>query len=214
MNLLRMAWIEARALHRVLGFWLWGLLLAWLLLTRVQEPVFFRRRGVPFYWASVEAVLVWALALLPLIWRLAQGHAAALWTLQRTRSHPAKIIASWFAIVGYGVLTWCITGLAGIALDGLYGIAPQWTRLLGAAAACLPPLLVLGAMAPGLALVHLGRTQTVFTWLVLMALVLHFLWPGWRSDRPLVDLLGVLQATVAGLFLSLAATYHRVRVAS
>ena len=101
--------------------------------------------------------------------------------------------------------------MAGIALDACYGIAPEWNRLLGTAAACLPPLLALGAVAPGLALVPLGRTQTVFTWLLLMALVLHFLWPGWRSDWPLVDLLGVLQATAAGLLLSLAVTLHRVR---
>ena len=172
MNPLRMAWIEARALHRVLGFWLLGLLIAWLLLTRLQEPVFFRRRGVPFYWASVEAVLVITLALLPLIWRLGQGHAAALWTLRGARSHSGKIIASWLSIVGYGVLTGCIVGLA---------------------------------------LLPLGRTQTVFTWLVLTALVLHFLWPGWRSGRTLVDLLCVLQATAAGLLLSLAVTLHRAR---
>ncbi len=211
MNPLRMAWIEARALHRVLGFWLLGLLIAWLLLTRLQEPVFFRRRGVPFYWASVEAVLVITLALLPLIWRLGQGHAAALWTLRGARSHSGKIIASWLSIVGYGVLTGGAVGLAAITLDSIYGLPPEWGQLLRIAATCLPPLLVLAALAPGLALLPLGRTQTVFTWLVLMALVLHFLWPGWRSDRTLVDLLCVLQATAAGLLLSLAVTFHRAR---
>ena len=211
MNVLRTAWIEAKALHRVLGFWLLGFLLAWLLLIRLQEPEFFRRRGVPFYWASVEAVLICALALLPLIWRLGQGPSAAVWTLRAASSQICKIISSWLSIVGYGVFIAAIIALAALTLDRIYGSSPTWVPPLGVAAGCLPPLLVLAALAPGLALVPLGPTQTVFVWLLVMILVLNFLCPGPAVDRPLVGVLSVLQATAAGLLLSLAVTLHKVR---
>ena len=211
MNVLRMAWIEAKALHRVLGFWLLGFLVAWLILTRLQEPEFFRRRGVPFYWASVEALLICTLALLPLIWRLGQGPAAAVWTLSRASSQLGRIVSSWLSMVGYGVFMAAVVALAAVTLDSIYGSPPGWAPPLGMAAACLPPLLILAALAPGLALVPLGRTQAIFVWLVMMALVLHFLWPGPVVVRPLVGVLSVLQATAAGLLLSLAVTLHRVR---
>ncbi|MHC5069805.1 MAG: hypothetical protein ACYTGO_04895 [Planctomycetota bacterium] len=209
--MLRIAWIEAKALHRVLGFWLLGFLLAWLLLIRLQEPEFFRRQGVPFYWASVQAVLICAFALLPLIWRLGQGPTAARWMRRGALRHIARIVASWLSIVGYGVFLGGVVGLAAITADSICGVAPGWSQLLGIAASGLPPLLVLAALAPGLAQLPLGRTQTIFTWLVLMALVLHLLWPGWAWDKPLVDVLSVLQATAAALLVSLAVTLHRVR---
>ena len=211
MNVLRTAWIEAKALHRVLGFWLLGFLLVWLLLIRLQEPEFFRRRGVPFYWASVEAVLICALVLLPLIWRLGQGPAAAVWTLRRASSQIGRILSSWLSMVGYGTFIAAIVALAALTLDSICGFPPAWAPPLGLAAACLPPLLILAALAPGLALVPLGRTQAIFVWLVMMALVLDFLWPGPAVDRSLVGVLSVLQATAGGLLLSLAVTLHRVR---
>jgi len=211
MNVLQTAWIEAKALHRVLGFWLLGFVLAWLILTRLQEPEFFRSRGVPFYWASVEALLICTVALLPLIWRLGQGPAAAVWTLCRASTQIGRIISSWLSIVGYGALVVAVVALSTVTLDSIYGSPSGWGPPLGLATACLPPLLILAALAPGLALVPLGRTQAIFAWMIVAALVLHFLWPDPVAVRPLVGVLSVLQATAAGLLLSLAVTLHRVR---
>lgn len=211
MNVLRTAWIEAKALHRVLGFWLLGFLVAWLLLIRLQEPEFFRRRGVPFYWASVQALLVCALGLLPLVWRLGRGPAAVVWTLRGATSQIGRIISSWLSIVGYGSLVATLVAAVGLALDSILGGPLEGLAALGGIAACLGPLMVLAALAPGLALLPLARTQTIFVWLVLMTVVLQFLGPGPAPERPLVGVLSVLQATAAGLLLSLAVALHRVR---
>ncbi len=211
MNVLRSAWIEAKALHRVLGMWLLGFLLAWLLLIRLQEPAFFRRRGVPFYWASTEALLTLGLALLPLIGRLAQGGSATAWAVRCSSAHMVRILSSCLSTVGYGVFVTAVTAAFAFALDSIAGGPRDWRPTLHLAGACLPPLLILAAVAPGFALLTMGRTQMIFVWLVAAALVLHFLWPGPVVDKPLVGLLSVLQATAAGLLLSLAATLHRVR---
>lgn len=211
MNVLRTAWIEAKALHRILGLWLLGFLLAWLLLIRLQEPEFFRHRGVPFYWASAEALVTCALALLPLIWRLGQGPAAISWSLHAASTLLGRIIASWLAIVVYGVCLTTLAATAAISLDSMFGAPLAWAAPLRLAASCLPPLAILAALAPGMALLPLGRTQAIFVWLLVTASVLNFLWPGPAPDRALVGLVSVLQATAAGLLLSLAVTLHRVR---
>ena len=104
-----------------------------------------------------------------------------------------------------------VTGLISLTLDSILGGSSDWFATLGGTAASLGPLMVLAALAPGLALVPLAPTQTIFAWLVLMAVVLHFLGPAPAAERSLVGVLSVLQATAAGLLLSLAVALHRVR---
>ena len=72
----------ARSLGRSLGAWPALVLLFWTLLLKLQEPGFFRRQEVPFYWESLTVMSMVVVGALPLAWRLSQGPDAALWTLR------------------------------------------------------------------------------------------------------------------------------------
>ena len=83
---MRPSLITAKTLGRTLGPWPFLFLVVWALVIRIQEPPFFLRQGVAFFWSSQRAMLLLGIGLLPLAWRLSQGADGAVWVLRTARS--------------------------------------------------------------------------------------------------------------------------------
>jgi hypothetical protein len=227
--MLRRAFLGSLILSRTLGPWPFLLVLVWCLGTKLQEPSFFAGQGVPFYWASVEAVLIVAVGLLPLTWRLSQGFEACRRTLRQAASPVDQVGAIWLAHLLYGGVLLLAGAVIAVAADyiTLQSIIDlRWGAAAGAATGSVACLLVSSSLAPALAL-QPGSTPTVIcAWLMVLACQLLFFLPTGQAElagelsefsrAPFAPsapsgILSVLLATLGGLAVSLAHAYHRLR---
>lgn len=208
-SLLRRAGTGARVLLRSLGPWPFVFFALWAVATRLQEPEFFRRQSVPFFWAGASAVLALALALIPLLWRLALGDGLDGW--ERVRAGALRhVLATWLGQVFYGLLLIGGATLLFLTVDRICGSEFRLGAAAASAARALPFLLVITSLGPGLAALQ-GSTGTVAAiWCAVAATVLTLL-PGaspllaeagenqpWRvASDPLSGILGGLALSVA-----------------
>lgn len=229
MSLLRRASLGTSILSRTLGPWPFLLVLVWCLVTKLQEPSFFARQNVPFYWASVEAVLVATVGLLPLVWRLSLGFEASRYTLRRAASPLDQVGAIWLSHVAYGgiVLGVGLATAVGVECITLQSISSvPWAGLLDAAGASAACLLVCSSLAPALALQPGSTPAVACLWLMVLACLLQFFLPSAGAElagelsessrtpfapRAPSGILSGLLATLGGLAVSLAHAYHRLR---
>ena len=222
MSLLRPSLLGAKILGRSLSIWPFLLLACWAALIKFQEPAFFAHQGVPFFWPSQLAMTMLVVGLLPLAWRLTQGFEAAVWTLQSARSVRLAVLSTWLGVVGYGaVLILCALAFS-ITASWLVSVTPYripipWADLAAVVLSSAEFLLVIASFAPALALTPWSTPTIVVVWLPVLAVGIHFFGPPEFSDPSsaatmLSGILSALLATLGGLAVSLAHTYHRLRL--
>jgi hypothetical protein len=160
--------------------------------------------------------------LLPLAWRLTQGFEAAVWTLQSARSVRLAVLSTWLGVVGYGAVL--ILGALAFSLAASwlasvtsYRIPIPWADLATVVLSSAEFLLVIASFAPALALTPWSTPTIVVVWLPVLAVGIHFFGPPEFSDPSsaatvLSGILSSLLATLGGLAVSLAHTYHRLRL--
>lgn len=162
MRILRGAWLEARALHRRLWIAVSVGFAGWVLLVHVQQP-----EGDPFFWASIEAVWLLWLAMLPWLWLALRGNGATDWCLRASRQLGDGVLAAWLGVVGYGLFT---TLLAITLLFTVYSIIGGHTLspclALGLESVLL--LVPLAAFAPGVACLALPIHTSALVWTLLL----------------------------------------------
>ena len=220
-SVLRPSIITAKTLGRTLGIWPFLFLIVWALVIRIQEPPFFARLGVEFFWSSQQAMLLFGVGLLPLAWRLSQGAEAAKWVLRSARSGGLPVLSTWLGIVIYGgsLLVCGIFASAMIEMLTLHRMNEQpfpWDRALSAMLHAGAFLIVTASLAPGLALVPWSTTMVIFLWLPIQALALQGFGPSKFLEvsgaaTAVSGIVSTLLATLGGLAVSLAHAHHRLR---
>jgi hypothetical protein len=184
----------------------------WILLAWIQEPVFLRRSGAPFFWDSVEAALSVVFLLLPLVWLLARSPAASESVL-RAAARPFRVIAiSALSIIGYGMSLAFLASLFAWSLDLLRG-AQSAGMALGCALRGLGLLAPLASLAPGLAFSSLSAQGSTVSWLVIAVSYAALIGPGPTGILTWSEIAApALLSTAAGLLLSTAIIRHRIKV--
>lgn len=206
--------LEARAVARMLGVWPWVALLAWPVMVKLQEPDFFRRDGVPFYWASLQAILLVGSGTLPLALRFAHGSELPRWSQQVGRSAAQPSLSSWVGVVAYGtaflvpILLWFYT-----VERILPGRAAPWMTALQTGGAAFGFLVMFASFSGLLTQMQAHTVTVVFCWSVLLILALQ-LFPfaetardfsaSERNSARILGILSTLCATLGGLAFSLA----------
>ena len=192
------------------------LLGVWAIWIKVQEPVFFQRQGVPFYWSSVLAMLWLVLGLLPLVSRLTQDVDGTLWALRSTRCIPGHVLGWFLAHVWYGTLLIGVVLALSFSVESIWGQEVQVAQAWATGFAALAVLLVTAALAPAFALIRASTGTLVGVWLAVQALCLHGF--GFKISGTPVASLGfsgivcTILATLGGMSISLAISNHRLRI--
>lgn len=220
----RRARLEAVALHRSLRAWIPLFLLIWVVSLRVQEPAFVRGSGIPFFWAGVESALLLVVGLIPVAWILCRRPEASAWTLRLARTASSVVVSCWLGVVGYGLFVAALAVGTGLMLDALYGTPLDLARpgvVLLESVLFLAPI---SALAPAVSYASLGPALIIVVWLVLLGACLAQGFPVptgsllalEKDDVALGSLtvnacLPALQATAAGLLLSVGLARRRMR---
>ena len=214
--------LEARILHRVATLPLAAVLALAVVVTKIQEPAFFRSLSRPFFWPSVGALLFLAVCVLPLIWT-ATGHRGREQWARRLNLRPLhSVCAAWLGILLVGSALATGTVLLSITLESIEGPI-SWGAAIGTLVRSVLVLSPLSALAPALA--HLGwqLANKVVAWGLLLAASIGVFGPGLPIplDRffAMADigtgalgtmLLGI-ETTAAGLLISLAVVSRGTR---
>lgn len=222
--MLRRIHLEAIVLHRSLRNWVPLFLLVWVVSLRVQEPTFVRNSGIPFFWAGVESALLLVVGLIPAAWILARRPEAGDWTLRLARTPGRAVVGCWLGVVAYGLAIALLALGTGLLLDALYGSPTDLVRpalILLESVLFLTPI---SALAPALSYLSLGPPLVVLLWTILVGASLAQGFPvptgsllALEKDdlalrSPSVNAyLAALQATTAGLLLSVGLARRRMR---
>lgn len=210
-SMLRVAHTGCRSLHRQLGWWPPAFCFAWILVTGLQEPEFFRRLGIPFYWSGVEAALILILAALPLLWVLAEGRDALDWIQTKTGSASRTVLTVYTTILTYGGLLIALALVTSVALDRICGqpfVASAPLQVLRHSTAWL---LCVAAFTPLLAKTARSITVLCSCWLLLILGLSVFVLPTRDTEGALWGVLPVIQAGFGGLLVSAGVMWRHHR---
>lgn len=217
MSLLRCSLLEARNLGRVLGIWPYLALCLWPLFVKLQQPDFFLSEEVPFYWASLESLLLLGLGLLPLALRLCQGSQTE-WTDRVSRDPVSLTLVPWLAVVMVGLPLCLATLVTSYTVERIYGGASSaWVYSLDLAMSGLRFLILSASLSSLLLRIRVGTPSLVCGWIAFLATAIHLFGP--PQDFPTSEisslsfwsLLSTICATLGGLMFSLTHSQHRLR---
>lgn len=224
MSILRCSLLEARNLSRALGIWPYVLVVSWPLLVKLQEPDFFFEAGVPFYWASLESLLMLGFGMLPLCLRFCQVEDRN-WVERLGRGPGALVLVPWLAVVGLGTQLALAALAVSYTVDRIYtGSGGGWGRCLDTAESSLGFLLLTASLSPILLRVRVRTPTLVFGWLLFLAVAAQWFGPvistGLTSSEisaaeygspRILSVVSTVCVTIGGLAFSLAHSKHRLR---
>lgn len=232
MSILRCSLLEARNLSRALGIWPYVVLVFWPLLVKLQEPDFFLREAVPFYWASLQSLLLLGFGLLPLCLRFCQAQETAHeqaqeneWFDRLSRDPLSLVLIPSLAVLWYGLRLALAAGVIFYTVSRIYSNSEgSLSRTFGLLTSGLPFLGLAASLSPVLLRVRARTPRLVFGWLVLLAIAVHFFGPVLATAERSADfsgsnlnsarlwgILSILCATLGGLAFSFVHCQHRLR---
>ncbi len=217
MSLLRCSLLEARNLGRVLGIWPYLALCLWPLFVKLQQPDFFLSEEVPFYWASLESLLLVGLGLLPLAMRLCQRSETE-WMDGVSRDPVSLTLVPWLAVVMVGLPLCLATLLSSYTVERIMGgAADAWVYSLALAMSGLHFLGLTASLSSLLLRIRVGTPSLVFGWVAFLATAMHLFGPPQNLPAPDISspgvwgLLSTLCVTLGGLLFSLSHSQHQLR---
>ena len=217
-TLFRTSLFPALTLARALGPWPFLLLLGWAALTRLQEPSFFVRQGVPFFWKSQEALSLLLVTSLPLVLRLAGGPESGEAPLRWARAARGPVLGGFLGVTAYGALLLTGQALACVlvCMFSVRSISETLRAALDAWVHGFGPLAISAALAPSLGFLRATPAVLVALWLSVQALILSGfgpseIWPASFASRPIYGIVPPLLAVLGGLTFSWFHANHRLR---
>ncbi len=210
--------LELLTLHRRARFWFPATALVWALLLRLQEPVFFQRLSIPFYWESIEALGLLFIFFIPPLWWLWRGEKAEAWTLCNAR-RPGKVIAGmWLGLALFILIQVGALLILAYTVDRIYGggSALRSTLLFGHLALTAIPAT---SLALCVASFRLPNNLSIPLWFGAIAacVLLGYPFPAGSGPEDKLTLASThsmfiaVQATAGGLFFCIALASYRIR---
>ena len=202
MSIARASILEWKATAGIFGPWLPGACVLGCVLTRLQEPAFFRDYGINLLWDGGLAALQLEAPLGALAWCVSRSQAPAWRRVSRTDPLLA-VLSGAIGLLGYGGCLLLLVVIVSTLLEVTYGFSAAASRVPHCALAWFLPALPLSLLAPGLSCVRLPTAVSLLLWLAAAGLCLGFTPPRYDSPVPLAMVAASAAAAAGSTLLSL-----------